>query len=73
MTQHKVVVYETGSVNPLQIENLPNQDVHIQRGEMVRVGRQGRVLRDDIILPRASGKVTLRVKRRAWAIDATGR
>lgn len=59
LEQHKVVVYETGSVNQLQVENLSQDDVYIQSGEIVKGGRQDRVLKDDIILPSASGKVDI--------------
>jgi hypothetical protein len=57
--QRKVVVYETGSVNQLQVENLSAEDVYIQSGEIVKGGRQDRVLKDDIILPTRSGKVDI--------------
>lgn len=53
----KVVVYETSNVNRLQVENLGDQAVYIQSGEIVKGGKQDRVLQDDIILPTASGKV----------------
>jgi hypothetical protein len=57
--QHKVVVYETGSVNILQVQNLSAQDVYIQSGEIVKGGKQDRVLQDDIIVPASSGKVNI--------------
>jgi len=59
LEQHKVVVYETSSVNQLQVENLSAEDVFIQSGEIVKGGRQDRVLKDDFILPAASGKVDI--------------
>jgi hypothetical protein len=59
LEQHKVVVYETGNVNQLQVENLSQDDVYIQSGEIVKGGQQDRVLKDDIILPTASGKVDI--------------
>jgi hypothetical protein len=59
LEQHKVVVYETSSVNQLQVENLSAEDVYIQSGEIVKGGRQDRVLKDDFILPTASGKVDI--------------
>ncbi len=57
--QHKVVVYETGSVNQLQVENLSSETVYIQSGEIVKGGRQDRVLKDDIILSTSSGRVNV--------------
>jgi hypothetical protein len=59
MEQHKVVVYETSNVNRLQVENLSAQDVYIQSGEIVKGGKQDRVLQDDVIVPSSSGKVDL--------------
>ena len=41
------------------MENLSAQDVYIQSGEIVKGGRQDRVLKDDFILPTASGKVDI--------------
>ena len=60
LQQHKVVVYETGSVNELAIENIsPTEDVYIQSGEIVKGGQQDRTLKDDFILPTKSGKVPI--------------
>lgn len=59
IAQRKVVVYETSSVNILQIENLSADDVYIQSGEIVKGGKQDRVLKDDIIIPTKSGKVDI--------------
>lgn len=60
LQQHKVVVYETGSVNELAIENVsPDEDVYIQSGEIVKGGQQDRTLKDDFILPTKSGKVPI--------------
>jgi hypothetical protein len=61
MDQHKVVVYETGNVNQLQVQNVSGQDVYIQSGEIVKGGQQDRVLKDDIIVPSSSGKVDVSV------------
>ena len=57
--QRKVVIYETSSVNMLQIENRSGEDVYIQSGEIVKGGKQDRVLKDDIIIPTGSGKVDI--------------
>lgn len=60
LQQHKVVVYETGSVNQLAIENVsPDEDVYIQSGEIVKGGQQDRTFKDDFILPTKSGKVPI--------------
>ena len=60
LEQKKVAVYETRSVNELAIENLsPNEDVFIQSGDIVKGGQQDRTLKDDIILPSKSGRVSI--------------
>jgi hypothetical protein len=59
MEQKKVVVYETGSVNELAIENQSGQDVYIQSGDIVKGGRQDRVFPDDFVLSSHSGRVPI--------------
>lgn len=56
MAKKKVIVHETGNVNELQIENVSNDDVYVQAGEIVKGGRQDRTLSSDFILPKKSGK-----------------
>jgi hypothetical protein len=55
----KVIVYETRDVNELAIENVSNQDVFIESGDIVKGGAQDRTLKDDLILPGKSGKVNI--------------
>jgi len=57
--QRKVVVYETRNVNELTVENVSNEDVFIESGDIVKGGAQDRTLKDDLILPTKSGKVSL--------------
>ncbi len=52
-----VRVVETGSVNELRIENSGNEDVFIQSGDIVKGGRQDRVLTVSFVLPKNSGEV----------------
>ena len=60
LEQHKVIVYETGRVNELAIENTsPDEDVYIQSGEIVKGGQQDRTFKDDLILGAKSGKVPI--------------
>lgn len=59
LDQHKAVVYETRSVNELSIENVSDEDVFIESGDIVKGGAQDRTLKDDLILPAKSGKVNL--------------
>lgn len=53
-------VYETSEVNELQVENTSTQyDVFIQSGDMVKGGKQDRVLAISIIIPARSGRVSI--------------
>src|SRR5438105_15882790 len=44
LDQKKVVVHETGNVNELSVENVSDEPVYIQSGEIVKGGRQDRTL-----------------------------
>jgi hypothetical protein len=59
LDQKKVVVYETKSVNELAIQNLSNEDVYVQSGDIVKGGQQDRMLAVDLIVPRKSGKIRI--------------
>jgi len=61
MAQKKVVVHETKNVNELAIENLSDQDVFIQGGDIVKGGAQDRMLSNDFVLAPRSGKVPISV------------
>jgi hypothetical protein len=55
----KVVVNETQDVNRLTIRNRSDRYVFIQAGDIVRGGKQDRLLAHDLILPPNSGKVPI--------------
>ncbi len=55
----RVKVEETGSVNELTVENLGNDEVFVQAGDIVKGGRQDRVLSVDLLLPPHSGQVPI--------------
>jgi hypothetical protein len=59
LDQKKVVVFETGSVNELAIQNHGNEDVYVQSGEIVKGGQQDRVLAVDLIVPARSQKIPI--------------
>ena len=59
MVQKKVVVYETKSVNELSIQNLSNDDIYVQAGDIVKGGQQDRMIGVDLIVPRKSGKMPI--------------
>jgi hypothetical protein len=56
----KIIVHETGSVNELSVENLSDQPVFIQAGDIVKGGRQDRTMQDDAVITPKSGKVAVR-------------
>jgi hypothetical protein len=59
LAEQKVIVRETGNVSSLTVENLSDQEVYVQAGEIVKGGRQDRVLSTDLVLPPKSGKVEI--------------
>ena len=60
LEQKKARVYETGNVNELAIENLSDkEELFVQAGEIVRGGKQDRVLAVDLIIKPGSGKVSI--------------
>jgi hypothetical protein len=59
LAQKQVIVRETGSVSRLTIENLSDQEVYVQAGEIVKGGRQDRVLSMDLVLPPRSGRIEI--------------
>jgi hypothetical protein len=69
-----VRVLETGSVNELKIENTGTEDVFIQTGDIVKGGKQDRVLTMSFVLPPKSGEVALAafcVERGRWSARGT--
>ncbi|HEX6279792.1 MAG TPA: DUF6569 family protein, partial [Pyrinomonadaceae bacterium] len=53
-------VYETSEVNELMVENISSRyDVFIQSGDIVKGGKQDRVLAISIIVPARSGRVSI--------------
>lgn len=54
-----VTVRETGQVNELTVENRGNEDVFVQSGDIVKGGRQDRVLMVSLLLPPRSGIIPI--------------
>lgn len=59
LAKNQVLVRETGDVNQLVIENRGNDEVFVQAGEIVKGGKQDRVLTVSVLLPRNSGPVPI--------------
>ena len=60
LADKQAVVYETGDVNELAVENLsPDRTLFIQAGDIVKGGRQDRVLSVDLVLPPGSGRTPI--------------
>jgi ARG/rhodanese/phosphatase superfamily protein len=59
LTAKSVRVLETGQVNELSIENLGGQEVIVQSGDIVKGGKQDRVLSVSLVLPPHSGVVPI--------------
>jgi hypothetical protein len=59
MAKRTVVVRETGRVNELEIENLGNEEVFVQSGDIVKGGQQDRVLMVSLLVPPRSGPVQI--------------
>ena len=60
MERNIVIVHETSDVNELSIENVSaTEEVFVQAGDIVKGGRQDRMLAVDLILPAKSGEVPI--------------
>ncbi len=60
LLQKKVIVHETSNVNQLTVENLSaNEEIFIQSGEIVKGGKQDRLLSIDLIISAKSGQVPI--------------
>ena len=59
MEQKKVIVHETQAVNELAIENISDEQVFIQSGDIVKGGQQDRVLALDMIIAPKSGRIPI--------------
>jgi hypothetical protein len=60
MEQKKLIVHETSEVNMLSVENVSEDvDVFIQTGDIVKGGKQDRIMAFDMLVPAKSGKLPI--------------
>jgi ARG/rhodanese/phosphatase superfamily protein len=59
MQQKKVIVHETSNVNELAVENVSGEEVFIQSGDIVKGGKQDRLITLDFVVPPRSGKMPI--------------
>jgi hypothetical protein len=60
LADKQAIVYETGDVNELAVENLSKaRTLFVQAGDIVKGGRQDRVLSVDLVLPPNSGRTPI--------------
>ena len=52
-------VYETGQVSRLSIENKSDREVFVQAGDIVKGGRQDRVISVSLLIPPRSGRIPI--------------
>ena len=57
LEQKKILVHETGNVNELSIENISQEPVYVQSGDIVKGGKQDRVFAYDVVIQAQSGHV----------------
>jgi len=69
LNEKLAVVYETGDVNELSIENLSDHDVFLQSGDVLRGGKQDRAIAMDFVAHARSGRMPISafcVERGRW-------
>jgi hypothetical protein len=59
MAKGAVSVRETSNVNQLEIENLGDEEVFVQSGDIVKGGKQDRTLMVSLVLPPKSGRIPI--------------
>src|SRR5262249_13385363 len=60
LEQKKIVVHETQNVNELSVENVsPEVEVFTQTGDIVKGGKQDRLIAFDLIVPAKSGRLPI--------------
>lgn len=75
LSQKKIRIYETSQVDRLSVENLSDETpVFIQSGDIIKGGKQDRVIRNDMVIGPHSGKIAIDsfcVERGRWSRRGT--
>jgi len=69
MERQEVIVHETENIHELAIENISDAEIYIQSGDIVKGGKQDRVIAVDFIAPAKSGRLPIAsfcVERGRW-------
>jgi ARG/rhodanese/phosphatase superfamily protein len=59
LAKNRIRVDETSKVNELSLENLGDEDVFVQAGDIVKGGKQDRVIGVSILVPGKSGRIPI--------------
>ena len=59
LEKHRIRVDETSKVNELALENLGDEEVFIQAGDIVKGGKQDRVIGVSLLVPGKSGRIPI--------------
>lgn len=57
--QKKIIIHETGNVNELAVQNISNNYIFIQEGDIVKGGRQDRIFQYDMVVKPKSGRIPI--------------
>jgi hypothetical protein len=71
VAQKKAIVHETQNVNELSIENASAaEEIFIQAGDIVKGGRQDRIIAVDLIIPARSGQTSVKMPIASFCCEA---
>jgi hypothetical protein len=59
IAQKKIIIHETENVNELEVENISKSYIFIQEGDIVKGGKQDRVLQFDFVVNPKSGRMPI--------------
>jgi len=68
--QKKIIIHETENVNELHVENISTTQIFIQSGDIVKGGKQDRVIQFDLVVNPNSGRIPISsfcVEQQRWS------